>query len=105
MGGGVALGGALGGGGAGGLPSYDDAVQQLTSVHRTAQQEKREGGQLAEGETELLVRVEARWNDGELWEESSVGLEKVGGEEWRLSVKVSSGALSLGSRFGLEWLS
>ncbi|ORY79348.1 hypothetical protein BCR35DRAFT_304774 [Leucosporidium creatinivorum] len=90
-GGGAAFGGGGGAGGGGqgegGLPSYDDAIQQLTSVNRTAQQEKREGGQFAEGETELCVTVEARWNDEEVWEESNVELEKVGGEEWRLSVQ------------------
>ena len=57
---------------------------------RTAAQEKKEGGQLAEGEGELMVHVEARWNDEKLCDESSVTLT-TSGSDIVLLIKVSLG--------------
>lgn len=81
--------------GGGDLPSYDQAVRNLEVVQRarTAAQEKAEGGQLAEGEGELLVQIEARWNDEKLWEESEVSLE-ARWDEIVLLVKVGRSAFA-----------
>lgn len=73
------------------MPSYEAATGSVAAhrgENRTAAEEKAMGGQLGDGEQFLEVTVEARYNDQELFEESSVVL-RPSGNGVEVFVKVS----------------